>query len=231
VSMTESELIGLVSAVLLLILLCRYARDNFWGGFYSSLAGFEFSTPPPLHHFRPYLPWGQVLATTGSEPGEHRNRSIICKGNIRHVKSAYLQEVHRLQKLLVDHPNIEFKMTIISPTWHHIRYKSGKAYDHSPYTNDSEYFSDLVVAYQEEIAVLYNAGLRNIQIDAPELSFFCDENIRAAFKEEGQDPDILLHTYIDVLNQCMAKKASDLHVGLHICPGILSQIKTMLNTG
>jgi methionine synthase II (cobalamin-independent) len=111
-------------------------------------------------------------------------------------------------------------MTLISPTWHHIRYKSGKAYDQSPYTNDSEYFSDLVAAYQEEIAVLYNAGLRNIQIDAPELTFFCDGNIRAAFKEEGQDPDILLHTYIDVLNQCVAKKESDLHVGLHICRGI-----------
>jgi methionine synthase II (cobalamin-independent) len=76
---------------------------------------------------------------------------------------------------------------------------------------------------------LYSAGLRNIQIDAPELSFFCDDNIRAAFKEEGQDPDILLHTYIDVLNQCLAKKASDLHVGLHISPGILSQFKTVLN--
>jgi methionine synthase II (cobalamin-independent) len=188
------------------------------------LGGFEFSSPPPLQHFRPYLPWG--LATTGSEPGEHRNRSMICKGNIRHVKSAYLKEAHQLRKLLVDHPNIELKMTIISPTWHHIRYKSGKAYDQSPYTNDSEYFSDLVAAYQEEIAVLYSAGLRNIQIDAPELSFFCDDNIRAAFKEEGQDPDILLHTYIDVLNQCVAKKASDLHVGLHISPGILSQFKT-----
>jgi methionine synthase II (cobalamin-independent) len=86
-----------------------------------------------------------------------------------------------------------------------------------------------VVAYQKEIAVLYSAGLHNIQIDAPEFSFFCDENIRAAFKQEGQDPDILLHTYIDVLNQCVAKKASDLHVGLHISPGILSQFKTVLN--
>jgi methionine synthase II (cobalamin-independent) len=99
----------------------------------------------------------------------------------------------------------------------------------SPYTNDPEYFSDLVAAYQEEIAVLYSAGLRNIQIDAPELSFFCDDNIRVAFKEDGQDPDILLHTYIDVLNQCVAKTASDLHVGLHISPGILSPFKTVLN--
>ena len=82
-----------------------------------------------------------------------------------------------------------------------------------------------MAAYQEEIAVLYSAGLRNIQIDAPELSFFCDDNIRAAFKEDGQDPDILLHTYIEVLNQCVAKTASDLHVGLHISPGILSQFK------
>jgi len=154
---------------------------------------------------------------------------MICKGNIRHVKSAYVQELRQLQKLLVDHPTIEIKMIIISPTWHHIRYRSGRAYDLSPYTNDSEYSSDLVAAYQEEIAVLYSAGLRNIQIDAPELSFFCDDNIRAAFEEDGQDPDILLHTYIEVLNQCVAKTAFDLHMGLHISPGILSQFKTVLN--
>jgi methionine synthase II (cobalamin-independent) len=153
---------------------------------------------------------------------------MICKGKIRHVKSAYVQELRQLQNLLVDHPNIEIKMTIISPTWHHIRYRSGRAYDQSPYTNDSEYFSDVVAAYQE-IAVLYSAGLRNIQIDAPELSLFCDNNIRAAFKGDCQDPDILLHTYIEVLNQCVAKTASDLHVGLHISPGILSQFKTVLN--
>jgi methionine synthase II (cobalamin-independent) len=160
-----------------------------------------------------------VLAETGNELGEHRSRSIICKGSIRHVESAYLKEVYRLQKLLVNHPAIDYKITLISPTWHHIRYKPGRAYEQSPYTNDSEYFSDLVVAYQTEIAILYRAGLRNIQIDAPEFSFFWDERIRADLETEGQDPDMLLRTYIDVLNQCLAGREADLHVGVHICRG------------
>jgi hypothetical protein len=163
------------------------------------LAGFEATSAPPPDHFRLYLPWGQVCARTGNEPGEHGGRSIVCKGTIQHVKSAYLEELYRLQREVANRGATEYKLTLISPNWHHIRYKTGKAYDQSTYTNDFEYLSDLVKAYRTELGILYKAGLRNIQIDAPEFSFFCDEKIRAAFEMEGQYPDVLLCSYIDVL--------------------------------
>lgn len=33
-----------------------------------------------------------------------------------------------------------------------------------------EYFADIAKAYQEELQILYNAGLRNVQVDDPNLA-------------------------------------------------------------
>lgn len=53
---------------------------------------------------------------------------------------------------------------------YHFRYKEGKAYPSDVYANDKEYFADLAKAYQEELKILYAAGLRNGQVDDPNLA-------------------------------------------------------------
>ena len=53
---------------------------------------------------------------------------------------------------------------------YHFRYKEGKAYPSDVYSNDQEYFADLAKAYQEELKILYDAGLRNGQVDDPNLA-------------------------------------------------------------
>ena len=51
-----------------------------------------------------------------------------------------------------------------------MRYKEGRAYPKSVYSNDAEYFADIATAYQEELKILYDHGLRNVQIDDPNLA-------------------------------------------------------------
>ena len=48
---------------------------------------------------------------------------------------------------------------------------------------DAEYFAEIAKAYREELNILYEAGLRNIQIDNPNLSYFCSEKMLAGFKK------------------------------------------------
>ena len=55
-------------------------------------------------------------------------------------------------------------------TRYHLRYKTGKAYPKEVYANDEEYFADIAKAYQTELQILYDAGLRNAQVDDPNLA-------------------------------------------------------------
>jgi methionine synthase II (cobalamin-independent) len=38
------------------------------------------------------------------------------------------------------------------------------------YHSDEEYFADIAKAYREELKILYEAGLRNAQVDDPNLA-------------------------------------------------------------
>ena len=51
-----------------------------------------------------------------------------------------------------------------------MRYKQGRAYKSEAYKKDTEYFKDVAAAYSRELEVLYEAGLRNVQFDDPNLA-------------------------------------------------------------
>ncbi len=64
----------------------------------------------------------------------------------------------------------EAKLTLPAPEWYHLRYQAGRAYPKDVYANDAEYFADIAIAYQTELQILYDAGLRNVTIDDPNLA-------------------------------------------------------------
>jgi methionine synthase II (cobalamin-independent) len=99
----------------------------------------------------------------------------------------------------------------------------GSAYHRSVYGSDEEYFADLAAAYVAEFRVLYEAGLRSIQIDDPCLMYFVTEEFRSGCVADGVDPDALLDQYIWAHNLCLAEKPKDLHVGLHLCRGNMAR--------
>jgi len=98
-----------------------------------------------------------------------------------------------------------------------------RGYEHSrtnfdPY-NQVEYFADIVVAYQQEIAELYSLGCRNLQFDDPLLAYFCAESMLNGMKEAGVDSEVLLDLYIKVYNDILQGRPEGMTVGLHLCRG------------
>ena len=82
-----------------------------------------------------------------------------------------------------------------------------------------EYFDDIVLAYQQEIAALYAAGCRNVQFDDPLLAYFCAEPMLAGMDARGVDHAALLDLYIRTYNRLLAGRPADMTVGLHMCRG------------
>lgn len=101
---------------------------------------------------------------------------VICTGKIKHVGSTYVDQWNYLKNLLPPERQHEAKLTLAAPEWYHLRYKTGRAYPKDVYANDSEYFHDIAAAYRTELKILYDAGLRNVQIDDPNLA--CKSGVR-----------------------------------------------------
>ena len=64
-----------------------------------------------------------------------------------------------------------------------------------------------------EIAALYGAGCRYIQIDETNLPFLCDPVMRKNVTVIGEDPDTLPMTYVKLLNDCLR----DVPAGIVMC--------------
>ena len=107
-----------------------------------------------------------AFTESGHKPGE----TVICTGKIKHVGSTYVDQWNYLKSLLPKERIGEAKLTLAAPEWYHLRYKTGKAYPKEVYANDAEYFADIAKAYRTELEILYKAGLRNVQIDDPNLA-------------------------------------------------------------
>ena len=142
----------------------------FWGTFFPNLNGFKEIHRPGLDMFRPYMP--DIAAFM--EEGHGIVTSVICVDKIRHAGSTYIQQWEYLKSRLSKDRIAGAKMTLPAPEWYHMRYREGKAYPKSVYADDEEYFADIAKAYQTELQILYDHGLRNVQIDDP--NFACRFN-------------------------------------------------------
>jgi len=113
------------------------------------------------------------------------------------------------------------KLTLISPSWYYLRYANGMAYPKDVYANDDEYFEDVAKAYRDEIKLLHDAGCRNIQIDDPNLAYFCDQRMLdgwAADKRNDRSADQMFQDILNFYNKCFERPA-DMHIGIHLCRG------------
>ena len=208
----------------------------FWGEFWPGLDGYEEIKNPDVEIFRSYLPDIAAFQDEGSfKPGE----SMLCTGKIRHVGSTYIKQWEYLKSLVPAERHKELKLTLAAPNWYHLRYREGRAYPRTVYSNDKEYFADIAKAYQAELKELYEHGVRNIQFDDPNFACqspyhhsilpalisspdFCSEPMLAGWKKDHlntKTTDQLLDEYIQLYNDCVSQAPADMHVGLHICRG------------
>jgi len=110
------------------------------------------------------------------------------------------------------------KQAIPSPTLAHFR--GGRAaVDKTAYPDMDAFFTDLARVYREEIAALYAAGCRYVQIDETNLPFLCDPKIRDHARSIGEDPDALPRRYARLLNDALRDKPKDMTACMHLCRG------------
>ncbi|KAK3672405.1 hypothetical protein LTR78_007712 [Recurvomyces mirabilis] len=196
----------------------EYRRHMFWGTFFPSLNGMKEITGPDPKIFRQYVPDIAAFLEEEKVPGE----TVICEGKISHSgQSSYIHQFEFMKSIVPKEKHGEIKLTLAAPNWYHLRYEEGKAYPKNVYGSDEEYFGDIAKAYQVELGILYDAGLRYVQVDDPNLAYFCSEKMIEGWKQDKANTrsiDDLFDAYIKFYNDCF-KRPEDMHLGIHLCRG------------
>ena len=197
----------------------EFDRKYYFSGFFEKLQGFHEVSPVPWELARVAAPPVAAL----KKAGKPYMMAAVCEGKIRNTSSPYLANWTMLRDAVPREQWAQCKFTMPPPCYFHLRLADGKSYSKDVYASDEAYFADLAVAYQKEIQTLYDAGLRNLQIDDPTLAYFCSEEMNTALRNDGIDPDALFETYLKAHNACIANRPADMHVGLHVCRGNFSK--------
>ncbi len=139
---------------------------------------------------------------------------LSVTGKLKHVRNIQVDDFNFLKSITTQTP----KVSIPSPTMVHFR-GGRKSIAIDAYPDMDEFFEDLAACYRAEIAALYAAGCRYIQLDDTNLAYLCDPKMRAAAQERGEDPNELPRTYAALINSVIDNRPADLTVGIHLCRG------------
>ncbi|MGH7398677.1 MAG: 5-methyltetrahydropteroyltriglutamate--homocysteine S-methyltransferase [Candidatus Rokuibacteriota bacterium] len=110
------------------------------------------------------------------------------------------------------------KLTIPSPCM--LYSQVGRAsIDRAVYPHLDGFVEDTAAAYRAEIADLYAAGCRYLQLDDVSLAYLCDEDMRAQGRARGEDPDEVLALSVKLIRATLRDRPKDLVVCTHLCRG------------
>ena len=148
-------------------------------------------------------------------------------GNVARIGAAPLAagKVRRTGPIVADevafslrHAKKTVKATMPAPSYLH--YPRGKAcVDPAVYPDLEEFFADVVDVYVQELRALDAVGGRYLQIDEVAQPLLCDENLRAAVRARGDDPDRLIELYIGLINRIVRRRPAGMTIGVHMCRG------------
>ena len=158
---------------------------------------------------------GNIASSSDSAQTVHMTPpKLSVTGPLRHVRDIQVADYEYLASVATATP----KVSIPSPTMVHFR--GGRAaIDIDAYPDLDEFFADLAACYRAEIAALYAAGCRYLQLDDTNLAYLCDPAMRQGAVERGDDPNELPRTYAELINDALAGRPGDLTVAIHLCRG------------
>jgi 5-methyltetrahydropteroyltriglutamate--homocysteine methyltransferase len=110
------------------------------------------------------------------------------------------------------------KVCIPSPSMLHFR-GGRQAISADVYPELEAFYHDLAAAYRAEILDLARRGCRYLQMDDTNLAYLCDDQIRAATRARGDDPDALPRLYCRLINEAILGRPDDMAVCVHLCRG------------
>ena len=139
---------------------------------------------------------------------------LVVTDKLHHARPIQRADFEFLQSVTSRTP----KVSIPSPTMVHFR-GGRQGIDEQVYPDLDEFFADLAGCYRDELADLYEAGCRYLQLDDTNLAYLCDPVQRAAARERGDDPDELPRTYAHLINASLQGRAEDMTACIHLCRG------------
>jgi 5-methyltetrahydropteroyltriglutamate--homocysteine methyltransferase len=84
---------------------------------------------------------------------------------------------------------------------------------------DPDFYQDVANAYGDELRSLAAAGCTYVQMDDTNLAYLCDEKMREAARQRGDDPNELPHRYAKFINLVVAQKPPGMLLAMHLCRG------------
>jgi len=178
------------------------------------------------HWFLDFIEKIDGVAIVGGLPARFHNEEgdiefspprVEVRGKLGRSRSLSVEDFKSL-KPIADAAGLVAKQPMPSPTILHFR--GGRAaIDAKTYPDMAEFFSDLARVYREEIAALYAAGCRYVQIDETNLPFLCDPALQDHARRIGETPEGLVRTYVDLLNGVVRDVPADMTVCMHMCRG------------
>ncbi len=136
---------------------------------------------------------------------------------VRHIKDIQRADFEYLKSQVA--AGFTPKVTIPSPTMLHFRGgRAGISREAYPEL-DPVFYDDVAKAYGEELRSLFDAGCRYVQMDDTNLAYLCDEKMREAARQRGDDPNELPHRYAHFINKVVAHKPAGMTLAMHLCRG------------
>jgi 5-methyltetrahydropteroyltriglutamate--homocysteine methyltransferase len=159
-----------------------------------------------------------IIRPDGSEELAPPVMKVI--GKVQHVKDIQRADFEYLKRqVALLGSGATPKVTIPSPTMLHFRGgRAGISKAHYPEL-DPAFYDDVAKAYGEELMSLYNAGCRYVQMDDTNMAYLCDEKMREAARQRGDDPNELPHRYAMFINKVVAHKPPGMTLAMHLCRG------------
>ena len=167
------------------------------------LAGFDGVT----------LDKGDAYGEAKFKGSEEQPPFMRVTSKIRRTKPSMLEHFKFLKSVAKKMP----KFTMPSPAMLHAR--ADRASIKKTYPDLDEFWADLTKAYREEIADLYKAGCRYLQIDDTTIAMMGDPKVQENFKKLGDDPKKDNAMYADAVNAAIRDVPEDMAVAIHTCRG------------
>jgi len=142
-------------------------------------------------------------------------------GKVEHVKDIQRADFEYLQSQVnsLGKGGLTPKVTIPSPTMLHFRGgRAGISRVHYPEL-DPAFYDDVATAYAAELHSLAAAGCTYVQMDDTNLAYLCDDKMREAARQRGDDPNELPHRYAQFINKVVAQKPAGMTLAMHLCRG------------
>ena len=157
---------------------------------------------------------GQGQFDAAFKGGHPKPPTMIVSGKLRRTKPSMLSHFQFLKSVVKKGTP---KFTMPSPAMLHAR--GDRDSIRKTYPNADHFWADLTQCYREEIADLYRAGCRYLQIDDTTIAMFGDPKVQEQFRKLGDDPKKDVALYADAVNQAIRDVPDDMTVAIHTCRG------------